>query len=131
MEGQTHSQCILVVDGDVLVRHAISDYLRQCGYTVVEAATTDEAMTVLGADDVAVNVVLCDALAPGWQTALGFRAWAAQHCQNVQVVLARNIEAAANKAAELCEEGPQLARPYDPESVVEYVKRLSSSAQGV
>ena len=41
------SQRLIVVDGDVLVRHVISDYLRTCGYVVIEAASTDEAEVVL------------------------------------------------------------------------------------
>lgn len=121
------SQCILVVDGDVLVRHAISDYLRHCGYVVVEASSTDEAMAVLNETDLPVDAVLCDAHAPGSQNAFQLRIWARQRRQDVQVALAGNIESAAHKAAELCEEGPHLARPYDPQGVVDYIRRLLGS----
>jgi len=38
---------ILIVDGDIVTRHAIADYLRHCGYKVVEAANTDEARLAL------------------------------------------------------------------------------------
>lgn len=117
-------ECILVVDGDVLVRHAISDYLRHCGYVVIEASSTDEAITVLNERKLPINAVLCDAEAPGSQNSFQFRAWAKQQRQDVQIALAGNIESAAHKAAELCEEGPHLARPYDPQSVVEYIRRL-------
>jgi DNA-binding NtrC family response regulator len=121
------SQRLIVVDGDVLVRHVISDYLRTCGYVVIEAATTDEAAIVL--DDLAVGVdaALCDAAAPGSRSAFQLRAWALQRRPEVQVILAGSIAATANKAAELCEEGPQLRRPYDPQSVVEYIKRIIGS----
>jgi CheY-like chemotaxis protein len=122
------SQCVLVVDGDVLVRHAISDYLRHCGYIVVEAASTDEAATVLTDASLEVDVVLCDAEAPGSQNAFQFRLWAAGLRQDVQIALAGNIEAAAHKAAELCDQGPHLARPYDPQGVVDYIRRLLGSA---
>jgi len=121
--------CILVVDGDVLVRHAISDYLRHCGYVVVEASSTDEALTVLGDEKLVVNAVLCDAEAPGSENAFQFRGWAAKHRQDVQIALAGSIDAAAHKAAELCEEGPHLARPYDPQSVVDYIRRLLGGSQ--
>jgi CheY-like chemotaxis protein len=123
------SECILVVDGDVLVRHAIADYLRGCGYTVIEAATTNEAATVLSDSTLALEAVLCDADAPGTRNAFQFRAWALQQRTEVEVALAGNIEAAAHKAAELCEEGPHLARPYDPQSVVEYIRRVIGGAE--
>jgi CheY-like chemotaxis protein len=40
-------ETILVVEDDVLVRMPISQYLRDCGYKIIEAANADEAMTVL------------------------------------------------------------------------------------
>ena len=128
MAEPTH-QCILVVDGDVLVRHAISDYLRHCGYAVVEASSIDEATTVLTQEDLGVDAVLCDADAPGTSNAFEFRVWAKQHHQNVHTALAGNIEAAAQKAAELCEQGPHFSRPYDPQSVVDYIRRLLDGAR--
>ena len=121
------SQRILVVDGDVLVRHVISDYLRTCGYVVVEAASTDEAITLLDESDATIEAVLCDADAPGDQSAFQFRAWAVRRTPATQIILAGSVAAAADKAAELCEEGPQLRRPYDPQGVVEYIRRLIST----
>jgi len=121
------SQRVLVVDGDVLVRHVISDYLRTCGYIVIEAATTDEAAVVLDDKTVMVEAVLCDADAPGGRSAFQLRAWALERRPEVQTILAGSVEAAANKAAELCEEGPELRRPYDPQSVVEYIRRILGS----
>jgi CheY-like chemotaxis protein len=40
-------QTILVVDDEVIIRTAISEYLRDCGYKVIEAASVDEAVLVL------------------------------------------------------------------------------------
>ena len=37
----------LFVDGDILVRSAVGEYLRECGYTAIEAASTDEAVTFI------------------------------------------------------------------------------------
>lgn len=119
-------QSVLVVDGEVLVRHAIADYLRHCGFIVIEASSTDEAMTVLGDLDLSIDAVLCDAEAPGAFNPFQLRSWAAdqQHRKNLQIVLAGNIESAAQKAAELCDQGPHLARPYDSQGVVDHIRRL-------
>ena len=123
------SERILVVDGDVLVRHVISDYLRTCGYVVVEASNTDEAVVVLDDMKFAVEAVLCDADAPGSQSAFQFRSWALQRRPEVEILLAGSVEAAAGKAADLCEEGPQLRRPYDPQSIVKYIRRIIGSRE--
>lgn len=117
-------QRLIIVDGDVLVRHVLSDYLRTCGYTVIEAATTDEATAILGDTSLGVQAMLCDADAPGAKSAFELRAWSRQERPEVEVILAGSIASAANKAAELCDEGPQLKRPYDPQSVSEYIKRI-------
>lgn len=122
---------ILVIDRDVLVRHAIADYLRDCGYVVIEASSTEEAMTVLDEPTLAVRAALCDAEAPGTRNAFELRVWARQHRPGVEIALVGNIETAANKAAELCEEGPQLARPYDPQSVVAYIRRVLGASSTV
>jgi len=37
---------ILVVEDEVLIRFVIADYLRDCGFQVVEAANADEAVEV-------------------------------------------------------------------------------------
>ncbi len=56
---------ILIVDGDIISRHAIADYLRHCGYAVIEAGNTDEAVIALGASSLSIDVVLCDVAAIG------------------------------------------------------------------
>lgn len=121
------SQRLIVVDGEVLVRHVISDYLRTCGYVVVEASSTDEAVIVLDDTSFGVDAVLCDADAPGTQSAFQFRAWAVQRRPEVQIILAGSVAAAASKAADLCEQGPTLERPYDPQGVVDYIRRMLGS----
>jgi DNA-binding NtrC family response regulator len=117
-------ECIIVADSDVLVRHAISDYLRYCGYKVFEAASSDEARTILGEASVSVSAVLCDAQIAGSLNGFQLRAWMRENFSAVAIVLAGNVTTAANAAAEMCDEGPHLARPYDPQGVVDYINRL-------
>jgi DNA-binding NtrC family response regulator len=117
-------QWLLVVDGEVLVRHALADYLRHCGYSVVEAASSDEALSVLQGADVAVAAVLCDVSISGSLNGFQLRQWMREHRSGVHVMLAGNLDSAASAAADLCEQGPDLTRPYDPQGVVDYIKRL-------
>jgi len=42
-------ESVMVVEPDVLVRMTVADYLRECGYRVVEAITGEEALSILGA----------------------------------------------------------------------------------
>jgi CheY-like chemotaxis protein len=118
---------ILIVDGDIISRHAIADYLRHCGYAVVEAATTDEALTALGELSLGVDVILCDAGAVGSQSAFGLSTWVRNNRPELEVRLAGSLEGVLNTAADLCENGPHLTRPYEPQAIIDYIKKLRAS----
>lgn len=120
-------QFILIVDADILSRHAIADYLRHCGYSVIEAVNTDEALLALGEATLSIDVIVCDiATLP---SAKGFElaTWVRQNRPELEVKLAGGVEKAAQVATELCEVGPHLKRPYEPEAVIDYVKRLRAT----
>jgi len=121
------AQAVLVVDGDIVSRHAISDYLRQCGYAVVEAANTDEALRALAEPALGIDVILCDIAAIGTRSGFELASWVRSHRPGLEVKLAGSVDVAARTAADLCEAGPHLARPYEPEAVVDYIIRLRAA----
>jgi CheY-like chemotaxis protein len=59
-EGGSDLQTVLLVDAKVLSRLALADYLRECGYRVIEAASPEEAMMVLKAPELKVDILLSD-----------------------------------------------------------------------
>jgi len=115
---------VLMVDGDVIARHAIGDYLRQCGYSVVEAATVDEAYIALVEASLSIDIILCEVSALGPQSGFELATWVRANRPELEVKLVGGEEKAAETAADLCESGPHLARPYEPEALVDYIKRL-------
>ncbi len=117
-------ETVLVLDSDVLVRMPIARYLRDCGYRVLEAANVDEAMTVLQKDDIQVDVVLSDVEMPGSMNGFAFAQWARSARPGLQIVLSGTPRRTADAAAELCEHGPMLMKPYDHKIVLEHIKRL-------
>lgn len=124
--GQSAStpETILVVDTDVLVRMTISAYLRDCGYRVVEAANADEALMILRQPELALSAVLADVALPEPLDGFGLARWIREHRNGLNVLLAGTPARAAGRAADLCEQGPDLARPYDPQIVVDHIRRL-------
>jgi CheY-like chemotaxis protein len=48
-----------VVEPDILVRMVIADYLRDCGYKVVEGTNADDVLAVLGAGR-KINIILAE-----------------------------------------------------------------------
>jgi len=119
---------ILIVDADIVSRHAIADYLRHCGYAVVEAANTDEALIALRESTLSIDVIVCDIAAIGARSGFELASWVRENRPELEVRLAGTLEKAVNTAVELCESGPHLARPYEPEAVVDYIKRLRGAA---
>ena len=103
---------ILVVDDEVLIRMAVSDYLRECGYHVVEAGSGDEAIQVLQAG-VTIDVVFSDVHMPGDVDGFGLAQWVRRERPGVKVILTSGIARAAKEAGNLCEDGPLIAKPYD------------------
>jgi hypothetical protein len=126
MEDQTAQQTkstVVVVGDDILVRMTIAEYLRdlrfprhrgghrrRSGYT---------SATRLGNRHGVER-------RPPWRWYDGFAVaqWMRMHRPSVQVVLAGTPDRAANAAGSLCEEGPHLSKPYDPQIVLDRIKRL-------
>jgi DNA-binding response OmpR family regulator len=120
--------CILFVDSDVLPRQSIAEYLRGCGYKVLEAINTDEAMAILSKEPVKIDILLADAMAPGALDGFSLARWTRENRPEIKIVLAGTASGEATKAADLCEEGPHLAKPYHPQLLIDRIKRLVARA---
>lgn len=114
---------VLVVDNDILVRMAISAYLRDCGFHVIEAMNADEALTVLGQADIIVNIVLSDIDMISGCNGFSLAKWVRKNKPGIPVILASSPARAANAAADLCESGPLLAKPYEPRLLVDRIRQ--------
>jgi response regulator RpfG family c-di-GMP phosphodiesterase len=119
-----NSRTVLVLDDDVLVRMPVVQFLRDCGYRVVEAASTDEAMAIFQKTNFHVDVVLSEIDIPGSMNGFGFAQWARSVRPELKILLAGTPERTVRNAAELCEVGPTLKRPYDHKRVLHRIKRL-------
>lgn len=120
---EPQASTILVVEDEVLIRMTISQYLRDCGYRVVEAANADEALQVLQSN-IAIDVVFTDVEIPGSMDGFALAKWVRENRKGLDVVLAASPARAANAAAELCESGPMLEKPYEPQVIVDTIRRL-------
>jgi DNA-binding NtrC family response regulator len=117
-------QTVLVVESDVLVRMAISQYLRDCDLKVIEAANADEAVIVLQEPDLAVDVILSNAQMPGPISGFGLSHWVKDHRSDIPVILVGTANGAAKAAEELCEAGPIQTKPYDSQRLVSRIRQL-------
>ncbi|MBX3501343.1 MAG: response regulator [Alphaproteobacteria bacterium] len=113
---------ILVVEDEVLVRLAVADYLRHCGYRVLEAKTGEEAQAILRAGE-RVEILFCDIdLGPGIN---GFELakWTREHYGDMRILLTSGVHRTAQVAADLCD-GPLLTKPYGYDVLAERIGKL-------
>ena len=118
--------CILIVEGDILVRHPLAEYLRECGYKVLEASDTDEARRLLTEGPSSIDVVLVD-VQPPRENGFALAGWIRANHPDIDVVMAATVEKAAEKAGDLCHEGPVITKPYDHKIVLQHIRRLLAS----
>jgi CheY-like chemotaxis protein len=114
---------VLVVEDEVLVRMVIAEYLRDCDYVVIEAGSAVEAVALFKAD-VEVDVVFSDIQMPGAMDGFALSQWVRQNRPGVKVILTSGAASAADKAADLCDDGPLLQKPYESEEVGSRIKQL-------
>ena len=118
----TTSATIFVVDPDILVRMVIADYLRECGYRVVEGVNADDVLAVLEAGR-KIDVILTEVQLAG--SVDGFEL-ARQICENhpdIDVILTSGVRRAADKAGNLCNDGP-VEKPYQSHEIVRRINIL-------
>jgi len=127
MPDQAPVSTILIVEDEVLIRLVLADFLRGCGFRVVEAASATEAIAVLESGQ-AVELVLSDIEMPGEMDGFGLAQWVRTHRAGLPIVLTSGIARKVNEAGKVCkEEGSFLPKPYDLGDVERTIRRLLAS----
>jgi CheY-like chemotaxis protein len=116
-------RAVLVVEDEVLIRLAVSDYLRECGYQVIEASNAEEAIRVLEAG-VKVDVVFSDVNMSGRLDGFGLAQWVRRARSDIKVILASGAVRSAKAAGDLCHKGPFLRKPYAHEDLEREIRVL-------
>jgi DNA-binding NtrC family response regulator len=118
---------ILVVEDEVLIRLVIAQYLRDCGYRVIEAVHADEALLVLRKSELEIDVVFTDVEMPGSMDGFALSQWVRSNRPGVDVILAGSVGRAVQAASDLCDEGNHVPKPYDAKGVHDHIRRLLAS----
>lgn len=120
--GHPAPSTILVVEDEVLIRLAIADYLRDCGYRVLEAHSGEEAQSILSSGEL-VEILFADINLGGGINGFELAQWTRAHFKGIRIVLTSGAHKSAEIAADLCD-GPLLTKPYSYERLAEHIKSL-------
>jgi DNA-binding NtrC family response regulator len=111
----------LIVEDEVLIRLDVADYLRECGYRVIEAGNASEAMAVHQSGR-CIDLVFSDVQLPGSTDGFALSHWVKTHQPEVKVILTSGVARSAQVAGELCEDGPLEKKAYDPQRLLERIR---------
>ncbi|MBS0640149.1 MAG: response regulator [Acetobacteraceae bacterium] len=120
---QSSRHTILVVEDDLLVRMPIAEFLRDCGYTVLEAENAQEAMTLVDADG-SVRLVFSDVRMPGAVDGFGLAEWLRQTHPDVQVLLTSGYNSTRRVPQDIAREARLIEKPYSQAQVARKIEHL-------
>jgi CheY-like chemotaxis protein len=103
---------ILVVEDEALIRLALSEFLQECGYAVIEAPTADHAAELLCARP-EIELVMTDVRMPGKMDGYALARWMRESGLNIPVVICSGNPCKAEAGERFCADESFLAKPYD------------------
>jgi len=113
---------ILVVEDEILVRLAVADYLRKCGYRVLEASSGEEAQTILLSGE-PVEILFSDVNLAGATNGFALARWTRERYPNIRICLTSGVAKMCEEAAGMCD-GPLLRKPYSFVELSDHIKRM-------
>jgi CheY-like chemotaxis protein len=78
--------CILIVEDEVLTRIAAAEYLRDCGFNVIEAGNAEEARSVVSSRAF-IDLVFTDIQMPGDMDGRALAGWLTRQLPDLPVIL--------------------------------------------
>jgi len=113
---------VMILEPDVLVRASIAEYLRDCGFKVIEGQTSEDAFRVLESGT-KIDIVFAEARLAGDLTGLELAKRIRAEYPGIDVIMTAGIANAADRAGDLCEEGP-LKKPFHPQELLRRIQIL-------
>jgi CheY-like chemotaxis protein len=119
---QSSVPTVLVVEDEMMVRMPIAEYLRDCGYNVVEAGDAAEAISAVS-EAGPVHLVFSDVRMPGRMDGFGLAQWFRAHYPNVPVLLTSGYS--TSRGAAISVPGVRLIeKPYSQLQVARRIAAL-------
>jgi DNA-binding response OmpR family regulator len=112
----------MIVESEVLVRMTLAEYLRECGYKVVEGIVAEDVWAVLESQ-ATLDIVFSEVRLAGEMDGFALARQLRQTHPQIDVILTSGVEGAAEKSKDLCEDGP-LQKPYHAKEVAARINIL-------
>jgi len=114
---------VLVVEDDMMVRMPIAEYLRDCGYNVLEAGDAAEAIATVHAS-AAISVVFSDVRMPGAMDGFGLARWLRANHPDIAVILTSGYNGSRSLSLDVAQGVKLIEKPYSQAQVARRIKDL-------
>jgi CheY-like chemotaxis protein len=114
---------VLVVEDEMMVRMPIAEYLRDCGYNVLEAADACEAIATMKSEE-SVSLVFSDIRMPGKMDGFGLAEWFQSHYPSVPVLLTSGYNGGRNLPVDRISRTRFIEKPYSQMQVAREIAVL-------
>lgn len=117
---------VLIVEDETMVRLPIAEYLRDCGYNVLEAGDASEAIAAMDAES-PVSLVFTDVRMPGKMDGFGLAEWFRSHYPSVPVLLTSGYNGGRSLPAASIPGSRFIEKPYSQNQVARRIAALLDS----
>ncbi|MDR3535853.1 MAG: response regulator [Acetobacteraceae bacterium] len=124
--GQADSATVLVVEDELFVREPIAEYLRECGYHVLEAGDAREAILLVDSAD-AIDVVFSDVRMPGDMDGFALAHWLRTYHPEVSVLLTSGYYSVRNQGGAAIDDVKLIEKPYSQAQVLRRIRAMLHS----
>ena len=118
--GRPHPSTVLVVEDEILIRLSVSEYLRDRGHRVLEAASAAEAQQIFERGE-AVELLFSDIDLGKGMDGFELAAWVRQNHPAVRVLLTSGVRRLEEDVR--LGDGPFLWKPYSYEALAGHIDR--------
>lgn len=118
---------VLVVEDELFVREPIAEYLRDCGYHVLEAEDARQAISLIESVE-GVDVVFSDIRMPGDMDGFALAQWLRTNHPEVSILLTSGYYA-SRKSSGPIEDVKLIEKPYSQAQVLRRIRSLLQEHQ--
>jgi CheY-like chemotaxis protein len=115
---------LLILEHEALARWGVAAELRSLGYTVIEAHTVKEAVSIIESGT-HIDVVFCDLDIPGDPSGRDFEDWLTRHEPRVPVLLT-SVDANSGPTTDNRPTRAFMVKPYPIDTVTSWIAILLS-----
>jgi CheY-like chemotaxis protein len=120
---QGSSRTVLVVEDDMMVRMPIAEYLRDCGYNVLEAGSASEAIETVDTYG-PVSLVFSDVRMPGNMDGFGLARWLRAHHPDIPIILTSGYNNSRSLSTDIAPGVRLIEKPYSQAQVARRIQDL-------